>query len=534
MSTAGLRIIGPGHPEAGRILSPEALSFVAGLHERFDTRRRALLAARRIRAAEKTPLGLRADTAYIRDDPDWRVRPAPAPLQDRRVEITGPVDAKMMINALNSGAQVYMADFEDSHAPTWAGTVQGQANLMDAVQGNLTYYDVVRDRDYRIRPGPAVLCIRPRGLHLDELHVDTGGAPLAASFFDYGLAVYHNANNQLARGQGPYFYLPKLEGHHEARLWADVFAYTEERLGLDPGTIKATVLIETLPAAFEAEEILYELRDHCVGLNAGRWDYIFSCIKTYAHDAGKVLPDRAQVTMEVPFMRAYARRLIDVCHRRGAHAMGGMSAFVPNGDARRTHAALDAVRADKEREVAEGHDGTWVAHPALVDVALAAFKARLGDRPNQLDAFPPEVPPPEAMLDFAVPAGKVSEQGLRDNIDVALRYMTAWLSGRGAVALRSLMEDAATAEISRGQVWQWRHHAVKMDDGRVVTRELVQQYLEASSDELARESTDAPVRPAQRLLHDVLHADRMPDFLTPAAYRKLTEATVGAVQVGTA
>ncbi len=440
----------------GDILTREALGFVERLHRELNPRRLELLERRRERQlaldAGESP-GFLPETREIRAG-EWRVAPAPADLVDRRCEITGPVERKMMINALNSGARCFMADFEDANSPTWENVVQGQANVRDAVRREIALD--TGEKSYRLNEETATLLIRPRGWHLPERHHEIDGEAVSGSLFDFGLVMFHNAAELLARGSGPYFYLPKLESHLEARLWADAFALAEGELGLPHGSIRCTVLIETVLAAFEMDEILYELREYGCALNAGRWDYIFSCIKKFrARDW--VLPDRVQVTMTVPFMRAYTELLVRTCHRRGAHAIGGMAAFIPSRrDPEVNEIALAKVREDKEREAAQGFDGTWVAHPDLVPVATACFDAVLGDRPNQLDRLRDDVVPDEAAL-LSIPEtpGEITEQGLRTNVSVGIRYLDAWLQGVGAAAIDNLMEDAATAEISRSQVWQW-------------------------------------------------------------------------------
>ncbi|HOV03123.1 MAG TPA: malate synthase A [Hyphomicrobiales bacterium] len=460
------------------VLTDKALAFLADLHRHFDETRRRLLSVRTARQRVFDAGGLPdflPETRHVREG-SWRVAPIPADLQDRRVEITGPVDRKMIINALNSGAKVFMADFEDATSPTWNNLVEGQLNLMDRWRGQLDFTDEASGKEYRIGDKPAVLIIRPRGWHLEERHVEIDGRPISGGLFDFGLYLFHNAERLLAAGTGPYFYLPKMESHLEARLWRDVFAHSEEMLGLRPGTIKATVLIETLPAAFEMDEILYELRDYIVGLNCGRWDYIFSFIKTLRAHKEFLLPDRGQVVMGKAFLRAYSLLLIRTCHRRGAFAMGGMAAAIPNRrDEAANEAALGRVRADKEREAGDGHDGTWVAHPDLVPVALEVFD-RLMPGANQLDRMRDDVAMTGKDL-LEVHEGTRSEAGLRENIRVGVQYIEAWLRGRGAVPLYNLMEDAATAEISRAQIWQWLHFGATLEGGIKVTPALFEKCL---------------------------------------------------------
>jgi malate synthase len=464
----GLDVVAPARGRAKEVLSPEALEFVAGLHRRFNPRREELLRAREERqeriAAGELPDFL-PETREIREG-DWQVAPVPGDLQDRRVEITGPVDRKMVINALNSGARCFMADFEDANSPTWENCVEGQANLIDAIDGSIEI--ITPEKEYRLKDQTAVLIVRPRGWHLPERHVTVDGEPISASLFDFGLYLFHCGRRQLDAGSGPYFYLPKLESHLEARIWNDVFVAAQEELGLERGTIKATVLIETILAAFEMDEILYELREHSAGLNAGRWDYIFSIIKKFRDRPDFVLPDRAQVTMTVPFMRAYTELLVRTCHARQAHAMGGMAAFVPSRrDPEVNETAIAKVREDKEREAGNGFDGTWVAHPDLVPVAMEVFDSALGDRPNQVSRRRDDVSVDASdLLDVRVPGGEVTEEGITSNVSVGLQYVESWLRGVGAAAINNLMEDAATAEISRAQIWQWVRHG-KVERERV-------------------------------------------------------------------
>jgi malate synthase len=474
------------------VLSPEAIAFVDRLHRELNPRREELLAARAERRGERPQ--------FVHAPKDFTVTAAPADLQDRRVEITGPVDRKMMINALNSGAKVFMADFEDANSPSWENVVAGQLNVHDAVRRTIELE--TGEKSYRLNDEIATLVIRPRGWHLVERHHIVDGAPVSASLFDFGLVVFHNAREQLERGSGPYFYLPKLESHLEARLWAQAFALAEEELGLPAGSIKCTVLIETILAAFEMDAILYELRDHSCALNAGRWDYIFSCIKKM----GALLPDRAQVTMTVPFMHSYTELLVKTCHTREAHAIGGMAAFIPSRrDPAVNKIALAKVHEDKEREARNGFDGTWVAHPDLVPVALAEFDAVLGDRPNQVDRKRAEVAVSEAdLLNFEIPGGEVTDEGLRVNVSVGVRYLDAWLQGVGAAAIDNLMEDAATAEISRAQVWSWVK-AGRFDEDRV-------------REEIAKIDAGAA---AKEVFADVALSTPFKDFLTTTAYDRL-------------
>jgi malate synthase len=499
-------------PVVGRdeeILSADALAFVAELHRRFDGTRRRLLAARAERQARidagELPDFL-PETREVRES-DWRVAPAPADLQDRRVEITGPVDRKMVINALNSGARCFMADFEDANSPTWRNNLDGQANLTDAIERTIELD--TGEKTYRLGDDPAVLLVRPRGWHLPERHVAVDGAPVSGSLFDFGLYLFHNGRRLLDRGSGPYLYLPKLESHLEARLWNDVFVFAEEELDLPPGSIKATVLIETILAAFEMEEILFELRDHSGGLNAGRWDYIFSIIKKFRERDEFVLPDRAQVTMTVPFMRAYSELLVKTCHRRGAHAMGGMAAFVPSRrDPEVNEVALTRVRDDKRREAGDGFDGTWVAHPDLVPVATEEFDAVLGQRPNQVERLREEVDVAAAdLLDVRIPEGEITDEGVRMNVSVGLRYLESWLRGAGAVAIYNLMEDAATAEISRSQIWQWIRH------GRIERERVV-----ALEDAELAEAGEGRWADARALFDEVALSEELSEFLTLPAY----------------
>jgi malate synthase len=517
-------------PRFGEILTPEALEFVAALHRRFEARRSQLLHARAQRQARYNagdlPDFLR-ETADVRNG-NWRVGTIPADLMDRRVEITGPVDRKMIINALNSGARVFMADFEDANAPTWHNNLDGQVNLLDRWHGTLDFQDPASGKRYALGPRPAVLLVRPRGWHLPEPGLSVDGQVISGGLFDFGLYVFHNAHAQLAQGTGPYFYLPKLESHSEARLWNSVFSFAEERLGLDPGTIKATVLIETLPAAFEMDEILYELREHIVGLNCGRWDYMFSFIKKLRANPAYILPDRAQVVMGKAFLRAYSLLLIKTCHRRGAFAMGGMAAQIPNRkDPAANAAALERVRADKEREAGDGHDGTWVAHPDLVPVAQQVFD-RLMPQPNQLNRLREDVSIGQKEM-LEVHQGTRTEAGMRENIRVGVQYIEAWLRGKGAVPLYNLMEDAATAEISRAQVWQWVHNGITLADGARATPELLDRLIAEEMDrvrgEVGAEAYDkGRFAEAVKLFRDLSVESDFQEFLTLPALPLLRQS----------
>jgi malate synthase len=526
----GVRVHASPGPRYEEILTPQALALLAELHRRFDKRRKKLLEARKKRQQawdEGALPGFLEETKAVREDNDWRVAPIPEGLLDRRVEITGPVDRKMVINALNSGAKVFMADFEDSNSPTWSNNIEGQINLLDHTNGRLEHKDPVKGKEYKVGPDPATLVVRVRGLHLDEDHVKVDDESVSGALFDFALHIHHNGKKLAEKGQGPWYYIPKLEHHEEARFWDDVITHTEQTLGLEHGTTKVTCLIETFPAVFQMEEILHALKDHIVGLNAGRWDYIFSCIKVCKEHNDKVLPDRAQVTMKVPFMRAYTRLLVATCHKRGAFAMGGMSAFIPNRrDQEVTTKALEAVRADKKREADDGCDGTWVAHPDLVGPAMQIFDEALGERPNQLHRpiQDPKITQKD-LQEFTVPDGKVTLAGLKGNIDVALRYLEAWLSGTGAVAIHNLMEDAATAEISRSQIWQWIRHKTSLEDGTPVTRELVEKILEATTAELSAEKDHHRYDAAKKILQEVALGADFPEFLTLPAYPVLTQET---------
>lgn len=518
-----LEVTGAIKPGFERILTPAAMRFVAGLAQRFEADRQAILRLREGRARELAAgslPGYLSETEGIRAE-EWTVPAAPRDLVDRRVEITGPVERKMMINALNSGAQVFMADFEDSLSPTWDNVVQGQINLMDAVRRTIRF-EGPGGKLYRLVDRPATLVVRPRGWHLVEKHVLLDGQAVSASLFDFGLYLFHNAQALRERGTGPYFYLPKLEGHLEARLWNDVFSFAEDALGIARGTIRATVLIETILAVFEMEEILYELKSHAAGLNAGRWDYLFSIIKKLGAAPGFLLPDRAKLTMGAPFMRAYTERLVQACHRRGAHAIGGMAAYIPSRKDPVVNAlALSKVQEDKQREAATGFDGTWVAHPDLVPVAREVFAQVLADRPHQLSTIPPEMVRAEQLLDVSLPGANRTVQGMRTNVEVALHYLSVWLQGNGAVAIHDLMEDAATAEISRAQLWQWRCHGATLDDGRRVDAGLYASVRDQQLKRL-RETVGGPLDEAAALLDHLVLSDGFEEFLTLPAYRILT------------
>ncbi len=524
----GVEIVAPVSPAYAEVLTPEALAFVARLARMFETRRQALLVARDERQAAIDAGDLPdflPETAAIREG-RWRAAPIPGDLLDRRVEITGPVDRKMVINALNSGANVYMADFEDANAPTWANNVEGQINLRDAVRRTISYTAPDSGKHYRLNERTATLMVRPRGWHLTEKHVLVDERPISASLFDFGLTFFHNARELLDRGSGPYFYLPKLENHLEARLWNDVFLVAQDELGIPRGSIRATVLIENILAAFEAEEILYELREHSAGLNCGRWDYIFSAIRKFRRYPEYVLPDRVQVTMTTGFMRAYTLYVIQVCHRRRIHAMGGMAAQIPiKHDPVANEEALARVRADKEREAGDGHDGTWVAHPGLVPVAREVFD-RLMPAPNQIERLRDDVTIRAVDL-LPVTRGAITEAGVRLNIDVAIQYLAAWLDGNGCVPIYNLMEDAATAEISRAQLWQWVHNpAAHLDDDRPITpslyRALVPDQMARLQEMVGAEAFEQGQYEAARALLDRLVLDdSFVDFLTLPAYEHL-------------
>jgi malate synthase len=528
----GVEVRGPGQDRYDEVLTPEALEFLATLQREFGARRSGLLAERRRRQAEVdagAALDFLPETAATRDDPSWRVADPASGLIDRRVEITGPTDRKMTINALNSGAKVWLADFEDANTPLWENLVGGQLNLIDALDRRIDFTDP-GGKTYALGPDDqlATIVVRPRGWHLDEKHLLVDGERMTGALFDFGLYLFHCAARQRARGGGPYFYLPKLQHHLEARLWNDVFVRAQELLGIPRGTIRATVLIETIPAAFQMEEILYELREHSAGLNAGRWDYLFSIIKTFRTRGREfTLPERNAVTMTAPFMRAYTELLVRTCHKRGAHAIGGMAAFIPSRrDPEVNERALEKVRQDKQRESTDGFDGSWVAHPDLVPVCREVFDRVLGDRPDQRDRLREEVSvTADQLLDVASTPGEVTEAGLRNNVAVGLRYLAAWLSGTGAVAIFNLMEDAATAEISRSQIWQWVHNGVSLADGRVVTGGLVNELIEQELASIAQVEGDrfdaAGYARAAALFRQVALADAYQEFLTLPAYEQM-------------
>jgi malate synthase len=523
----GINVLATHSPGQDEILTPHALAFLAHLQREFNARRIALL-QRRAERQEQLDAGqsfnFLPETTAVRDA-DWHVAPAPPDLEDRRVEITGPTDRKMMINALNSGAKVFMADFEDALSPTWDNVIQGQRNAIDAIRRRIEYTVPDGGKTYQLNASVATLLVRPRGWHLPEKHIQIDGQPMSASLFDFGLYFFHNARELLTRGSGPYFYLAKLESHLEAGLWNDVFNLAQDLLSIPRGTIRATVLIETISAAYEMDEILYVLREHASGLNAGRWDYIFSIIKKFRSRSDAMLPDRAQVTMTVPFMRAYTDLLVKTCHRRGAHALGGMAAFIPSRrDAEVNERALSKVREDKLRESGDGFDGTWVAHPDLVPTARDVFDHALGELPHQKERLRPEVSIAARQLsDINVPGGQVTESGLRSNVRIAIQYLDAWLTGNGAAAIDNLMEDTATAEISRAQVWQWLHHRAQLADGQHVTPEL---YHQVRSDELARLGDNHGGRAAEAaaLLDSLVLDPNFVEFLTLIAYHRLTQS----------
>jgi malate synthase len=529
-SPQGVEISGPVSDDHRKIFTPEALELVAKLHREFNGRRKELLQRRQQRQADLDAgrkLHFLPETAEIRNSA-WTVAPIPDDLQDRRTEITGPTDRKMVINALNSGAKVFMADFEDANAPTWSNMLDGQINLRDAVRRQIQFTSP-EGKEYRLRDQVAVLMVRPRGWHLDERHLLVDGEPVSGGLFDFALYLFHNARELLERGSGPYFYLPKMESHLEARLWNEAFLLAQQTVGIPRGSIRATVLIETIPAAFEMDEILYELREHSAGLNCGRWDYIFSCIKRFRNDPEFILADRALVTMTTHFMRSYSLLCIKTCHRRGIHAMGGMAAQIPvKNDPKANEEAFAKVRADKEREATDGHDGTWVAHPGLVQTALDAFDAVM-KTPNQIERKREDANVTEADLLQFGPEGPITEKGLRTNVSVGIQYIEAWLGGSGAVPIFNLMEDAATAEISRAQVWQWiRSRRGVLDDGRKVTTELFRTTVEEELEKI-RQSVGAErfaagrYDQATRLFDDLTTNSECVEFLTLPGYLLLED-----------
>jgi malate synthase len=529
MSTPTIQDAGLDERSRTEILSREAVDFLTELHRRFEPRRQELLRARRERDAELRrggTLDFLPETREIREG-DWQVAPPRPDYADRRVEITGPTDRKLVINALNSGARGFMADFEDANSPTWVNQVSGHANLLDAIEGTITY-ESSDGRKYALADDVATLLVRPRGWHLPEKHLLVDGEPLSGALVDFGLFAFHSAARLLEHGSAPYLYLPKMEHHLEARLWNDVFVWAQDALGIRQGSIRATVLIETLPAAFQMDEILFELRDHSYGLNAGRWDYIFSMIKSFRDRPEFVLPNRNDVKMTVPFMSSYAQLLVRTCHRRGAFAMGGMAALIPSRKDREANdRAIEAVRADKEREAGLGFDGTWVAHPDVVGVAKEAFDAVLGDRPNQIERQRDDVHVTAAdLLDAGSTAGAITEAGLRGDVSVGFQYISFWLGGRGAAGIANLMEDAATAEISRSQLWQWIRHGATLEDGRTVTRELVREVLDEEMERIRAQVGDevwAKGRPEETraVFERVALSDDFPEFLTLPAYELL-------------
>jgi malate synthase len=522
---SGVEILAPVPESYATILTPEAVAFIVDLHRTFNARRKELLHARHERQ-KRLDAGERPDfleeSRSIRESA-WTVAPLPADILDRRVEITGPVDRKMIINALNSGAKVFMADFEDSTTPTWNNLLDGHMNLRDAIRRTIAYADPATGKQYKLNDKVAVLFVRPRGWHLEERHLLVDGEPMSGSIFDFGLYFFHNASELLARGSGPYFYLPKMESHLEARLWNDIFIRAQKEIGVAQGSIKGTVLIETILASFEMDEILYELRDHSAGLNCGRWDYIFSFIKKFSNDARAILPDRARVTMTTHFMRSYSKLAIKTCHKRNVHAMGGMSAFIPiKSDPVANENAIAQVRADKEREAGDGHDGTWVAHPGLVPVALEIFD-RLMPQPNQISKQLPDYHPSAEDL-LRVPEGEITETGLKQNVAIGLGYLEAWLRGIGCVPLFNLMEDAATAEISRAQLWQWVRHKTKLSDGSVVDLALVESMIagELNRQKIAVDAARyAAYEAAADLMLELVRAPKFIDFLTLPAYQRV-------------
>jgi malate synthase len=536
LQISGATLSAPVPADCAEVLSPEALTLVTELHRRFNTRRKNLLAQREERQTRidgGTFPDFLPETEQIRKA-SWTVAPIPADLQDRRVEITGPVDRKMVINALNSGAKIFMADFEDSNSPTWYNNISGQLNLRDAIRGDISYTSG-EGKSYKLNSHVATLCVRPRGWHLDEKHFLIDGESVSGALFDFALFFLHNAKALLAKGSGPYFYLPKLQSHLEARLWNDVFVYAQSHCGVPQGSIRATVLIETILAAFEMDEILYELRDHSAGLNCGRWDSIFSFTKVFRNHRSMLLPDRALVTMDRRFLKANVDLLIQTCHKRNIHAMGGMAAQIPiKNNPEANEAALNKVRADKLREVMAGHDGTWVAHPGLVRVALEVFNEHMRT-PNQINVRRPDVSIGSADL-LSVPDGPITEAGLRLNVDVTIQYLESWLRGLGCVPIYNLMEDAATAEISRTQVWQWMHHGARLQDGQIVTPQLVRETIGSQLAKIRGLVGDSSYnagkyQEAARLFEEVTMSQDCKDFLTLAAYPYIVSPTQVSIQL---
>jgi len=518
-----VQVFGQHTDEFGEVLTYECLCFLAQLERNVGKRRHALLEKRKV-VAQQINEGILPvfppETKHIREG-DWIARPPPKDMLDRRVEITGPVDRKMVINALNSGAKTFMADFEDSHCPTWENNLNGQINLRDAVRGTISFYNAKKNKNYTLNQNTAVLMVRPRGWHLDEAHVFVDGAPMSASLFDFGIYCFHNAKELIKRGSGPYFYFPKLEHYLEARLWNDAIVLASDFLTIPIGTMKATVLCETILAAFQMDEIIYELRDHSVGLNCGRWDYIFSFFKKFGRMSDMVLPDRGQVGMDRPFMDAYVRHLIKTCHRRGVHAMGGMSAFIPiKGDDKANKKAMEKVRKDKVNEATKGHDGTWVAHPGLVKMTTDVFDEYMPNA-NQINKHRTDVVSESELLDLG-DKGTISMEGLQDNVAVSLKYIEAWIRGIGCIPVNNLMEDAATAEISRSQVWQWIYNSSKITKtGQVITRPLVSKVIDEELEKLP----GGKFKEAGVLLRELLLSDELAEFLTLSAYRNIIYKT---------
>lgn len=524
------KIEGKEGPLSDQILTPQAKQFLAKLHHKFNARRLALLEKRHERQKKLDEGEIpHFPVDEIRKDPTWKTASTPKDLQCRWVEITGPTDRKMLINALNSGADIFMADFEDANAPTWKNVLEGQQNLTDAIARTISL-KTPEGKEYKLNDKTAVLMVRPRGWHLDEKHFLVDGVPMSGSLFDFGLYFYRNAKNLIKNGSGPYFYLPKLENAHEARLWNDVFNFAQDELEIPRGTIRATVLLETILAAFEMEEILFELKEHSAGLNAGRWDYLFSIIKKFKKDNRWVFPDRSQLTMTVPFMKAYTDLLVRTCHKRGAHAMGGMAAFIPSRkDAEVNEKALEKVREDKLRESRDGFDGTWVAHPDLVKVARDIFEKALDGKPNQKNKLRDDVRVQDKeLIQMEIKGGKITEDGVRKNINIALQYLYSWLSGTGAAGIFNLMEDAATAEISRAQLWQWIHNPKGvMDNGKKVTAELYQRFADEETGKIKtmfeKNLNEENLTNARKILDSLVLNEQFPEFLTLSAYGYLTD-----------